>query len=103
MSKHRTVSWCKEVVPDAIDAGPSVNILGLRYAAKAGVGVAPLPMSLGDAGPDLIRVIGPVPEFTRAWRILTHPNQRHTAAFSAFSDVILRESDASQPILSDQS
>ncbi len=99
MSKHRTVSWFREVAPDATYAARNTSVLGLIYAAKAGVGVAPLPMSLGDAEPDLVRVLGPVPELTRAWRILTHPDQRNTARISAFFAFILSESDALRPIL----
>lgn len=99
MSKHRTVSWFKEVAPDATYAARNTSVLGLIYAAKAGVGVAPLPMSLGDAETDLVRVLGPVPELTRAWRILTHPDQRHTARISAFFDFVLNESEALRPIL----
>lgn len=99
MSKHRTVSWFKEVAPGATYAARNTSVLGLIYAAKAGVGVAPLPMSLGDAEADLVRVIGPVPELTRAWRILTHPDQRHTARISAFFDFVLKESEALRPIL----
>ena len=99
MAKHRTVSWFKEVAPDATYAARNTSVLGLIYAAKAGVGVAPLPMSLGDAEPDLIRVIGPVPELTRAWRILTHPDHRHTTRIEAFFDFVLKESEALRPIL----
>jgi DNA-binding transcriptional LysR family regulator len=99
MSKHRTLSWLREVAPEATFAARNTSVLGLIYAAKAGVGVAPLPMSLGDAEPDLVRVIGPVPELTRAWRILTHPDQRHTARISAFFTFILNESEALRPIL----
>jgi len=99
MSKHRTVSWFREVAPDATYAARNTSVLGLIYAAKAGVGIAPLPMSLGDAEPDLVRVLGPVPELTRAWRILTHPDQRHTARITAFFDFVLQESEALRPIL----
>lgn len=99
MSRHRTVSWFKEVAPGATYAARNTSVLGLIYAAKAGVGVAPLPMSLGDAEADLVRVIGPVPELTRAWRILTHPDQRHTARIAAFFEFVLLETDALRPIL----
>jgi DNA-binding transcriptional LysR family regulator len=99
MSKHRTVPWFKEVAPDATYAARNTSVLGLIYAVKAGVGIAPLPMSLGDAEPDLVRVLGPVPELTRAWRILAHPDQRHSARITAFFDFVLQESDALRPIL----
>ena len=99
MSKHRTVSWFREVAPTATYAARNTSVLGLIYAAKAGVGVAPLPMSLGDAEADLVRVIGPVPELTRAWRVLTHPDQRQTPRIAAFFDFVLHESEALRPIL----
>ncbi len=99
MSKHRTVSWLKEVAPGATYAARSTSVLGLISAAKAGVGVAPLPMSLGDAELDLVRLLGPVPELTRAWRILTHPDQRHSARITAFFEFVLQETDVLRPIL----
>lgn len=99
MSKHRTVSWLHEVAPNATYAARNTSVLGLIYAAKAGVGLAPLPMSLGDAEPDLVRVLGPIPDLTRAWRILTHPDQRHTRRIAAFFDFVADETDALRPIL----
>ena len=99
MTKHRMMQWLKDVAPGATFSARNTSVLGLIYAAKAGVGVAPLPMALGDAEDDLVRVFGPVPELTRAWRILAHPDQRHTARISAFFAFIQKESDALRPIL----
>lgn len=99
MNKHRISTWLKEVAPDATFAARNTSVLGLIYAAKAGVGVAPLPMALGDAETDLVRVLGPVPELARAWRLLTHPDIRHTHRVSKFFDFIMRETDALRPIL----
>lgn len=100
MTRHRTVLWLLEVAPGATYAARNTSVLGLIYAAKAGVGVAPLPMSLGDAEPDLLRVFGPVPELTRPWRILAHPDQRHTPGVEAFFAFILDETESLRPILS---
>lgn len=99
MTRHRAVTWLREVAPAATYAARNTSVLGLIYAAKAGVGVAPLPMALGDAESDLIRVLGPVPELTRAWRILAHPDQRHSARVEAFFDFILHETETLRPIL----
>lgn len=99
MTRHRTVSWLAEVAPNATYAARNTSVLGLIYAAKASVGVAPLPMALGDAEPDLVRVLGPIPDLTRAWRILAHPDQRHTPRVEAFFDFILHETEALRPIL----
>jgi DNA-binding transcriptional LysR family regulator len=99
MSKHRVMTWLKEVAPGATYAARNTSVLGLIYATKAGVGIAPLPMSLGDAETDLVRVLGPVPELTRAWRILAHPDHRNSARVSAFFTFILKESENLRPIL----
>lgn len=99
MVAHRASIWMQKVAPKAHYAARSRSVLGLISAAKAGVGVAPLPMSLGDAEPDLIRLFGPVPEMTRDWRMLAHPNQRHSRRIEAFFAFILSEKDALRPIL----
>jgi len=100
MTRHRAVTWLREVAPNATYAARNTSVLGLIYAAKAGVGVAALPMSLGDAETDLVRAFGPVPELTRPWRILAHPDQRNAPGVAAFFDFILRETEALRPILS---
>jgi DNA-binding transcriptional LysR family regulator len=99
MSRHRAAIWLKEVAPNAVYAARNTNVLGLIYAAKAGVGVAPLPMALGDMEGDLVRVLGPVPALTRAWRLLAHPDQRHTHRVEAMFGFVLKESEALRPIL----
>jgi DNA-binding transcriptional LysR family regulator len=76
------------------------SVLGLVSAAKAGAGVAPLPTALGDAEPNLVQVIPPVAEMQRSWRLLTHPDLRHTPRISTFFDFINDELEALRPILS---
>ncbi len=100
MTRHRAVLWLAEVAPQGRYAARNSSVLGLIYAAKAGVGVAALPMALGDAEPDLVRLFGPVPELTRAWRLLAHPDQRQRPGVVAFIDFILTETAALRPILS---
>ncbi len=78
MAKHRIAAWLHRVAPNATVAARSNSVLGLVYSAKAGIGVAPLPIALGDAEPDLVRVIGPVAELSRIWRVLTTPELRRT-------------------------
>jgi DNA-binding transcriptional LysR family regulator len=99
MAKHRAVIWLNEVAPAGSYAARSTSVLGLISAAKAGVGVAPLPMSLGDAEADLVRLFGPVPALTRDWRLLTHPDLRHTPRVEAFFRFVLAETEALRPIL----
>lgn len=100
MARHRIVTWLREVAPGATLAARSHSVLGLVHAAKAGLGVAPLPTALGDAEPDLVQVIGPVAELTRIWRVLTTPALRRAPRVSAFFDFIVDEIETLKPIIS---
>jgi DNA-binding transcriptional LysR family regulator len=91
MSNHRAAVWLKQVAPDASMAARNNSVLGLVSSVKSGVGVGPLPTALGDAEPDLVRVIGPIPELTRSWRLLTHPDLRRAPRIAALFDFILDE------------
>ena len=99
MAKHRIAAWLRKVAPDAVLAARSSSVLGLVYSTKAGIGVAPLPTALGDAEPDLVRVIEPVAELSRIWRMLTTPELRRTPRVAAFFDFIVSEIDTLRPII----
>jgi DNA-binding transcriptional LysR family regulator len=99
MSGHRAAVWLRQVAPQARRSASVDSVLGLVSSAKAGVGLAPLPTALGDAEPDLVRVLGPIPELTRIWRILTTRQLRHTPRVAAFFDFMAGEVDALRPIL----
>ncbi|MBE0549981.1 MAG: LysR family transcriptional regulator [Rubrivivax sp.] len=99
MAKHRTAAWLHKVAPNATLAARSNSVLGLVYSAKAGVGVAPLPIALADAEPDLVRVLEPVAELSRIWRVLTTPELRRTPRVSAFFDFIVSEVETLRPII----
>ncbi len=99
MARHRAATWLAEVAPDGNIVVRVNSILGLVSAAKAGAGVAPLPAALGDAEADLVQVIPQVPELRRSWRLLTHPDLRHTPRIAAFFEFLNEERDALRPIL----
>lgn len=99
LSKHRAATWLRQVAPDARMAARNNSVLGLVYAVKSGVGLGPLPTALGDAEPDLVRVLGPIPELSRSWRLLTHPDLRRTPRISAFFDFIIEERESLKSIL----
>ncbi|AOW14846.1 hypothetical protein LPB72_20665 [Hydrogenophaga crassostreae] len=99
MAKHRLSLWLHEVAPNADLASRSSSVLGLIYSVKAGLGVGALPMALGDAEPDLVRVFGPVSGLTRIWRMLTTPELRRTPRVSAFFEFIVEEIETLRPIL----
>lgn len=99
MSNHRAVLWLRQQVPHAKLAARNNSVLGLVHSAKAGLGLAPLPTALGDAEQDLVRVLGPIPELSRIWRILTTAQLRRTPHVGAFFDFVVEEVDMLKPIL----
>jgi len=99
LAGHRAAKWLKDVAPDARMPVRNNSVLGLVSAVKSGAGLGPLPTALGDAEPDLVRVLGPVPELTRSWRLLTHPDIRRVPRIAAFFDYIIEQREALKPIL----
>jgi hypothetical protein len=67
------------------------------------MGVAPLPTALGDAELDLMRVLGPIPELTRIWRLLMRQHLRHTPRAAASFDFIVSEIETLRPIITGRS
>ncbi|WP_167784858.1 LysR family transcriptional regulator [Ramlibacter rhizophilus] len=98
MASHRAAVWLRQVAPAGQVVARNNSVLGLLYAVKSGIGIAPLPTALGDAEPQLVRVLGPVPELTRIWRILAHRDMRRTPAVAAFFDFMLDELPQLRPI-----
>ena len=99
MARHRAATWLSEKVPNANIVVRVTSILGLVSAAKSGAGVTPLPTALGDAEADLVQVIPPVADLQRSWRLLTHPDLRHTPRVAAFFAFVDDERDALRSIL----
>jgi DNA-binding transcriptional LysR family regulator len=98
MPNHRVVKWLKEVAPNAPVVARNNSVLGLVYAVKSGIGMGALPTAIADDQGDLVRVLGPIPELTRSWRMLTHPDLRQTPRISAFFDFIVEERPALKAI-----
>ena len=89
MQNHRVAKWLPLAVPNAHIVNRNNSMLGTLSAVKAGIGVAPLPTTLGDAEETLIQVLPPVHELTRSWYLLTHPDLRRTPRIAAFVDQVL--------------
>ena len=87
------------MAPHAEIAARSTSVLGLVSAAKSSVGLAALPTALGDAEADLVRVLGPILELQRSWRLLTHPDSRQIPGVAAFFDFVNGELAAFRSIL----
>ena len=99
MAQHRAAQWLRSVAPNTVPVARNSSVLGLVHSVKAGIGLAPLPTALGDTEPDLERVLGPIPELTRIWRVLTTPELRHSPRVAAFFDFIVEEIDTLKPII----
>lgn len=99
MANHRLSIWLNKIAPDAHYSASSNSVLGLVSAAKAGVGVAALPTALGGSEPDLVQVLGPIEDLTRAWRLLAHRDARHHPRVEAFFEFITSEIDTLKPVL----
>jgi DNA-binding transcriptional LysR family regulator len=100
LAGHRLTLWLTSVVPQAQYAARSGSVLGMVSATKAGVGLAALPTALGDAEEDLVRVLGPISELARDWRLLTHPDMRHHGRVQAFFDFVAAEKKSFRVVLS---
>ncbi|MDI1238066.1 MAG: LysR family transcriptional regulator [Polaromonas sp.] len=99
MAKHRATQWLHDVAPHARVVATSGSVLGAVHSVKANVGLGALPKALGDAEPDLVRVLGPIPELTRSWRMLTTRQLRRTPRVQAFFAFMASEMDTLRPIL----
>ncbi|MBN9462537.1 MAG: LysR family transcriptional regulator [Burkholderiales bacterium] len=99
MAGHRAAKWLLEVAPGARIVARNDSVLGLLNSVRAGLGIAPLPTALGDAEADLVRVLGPIPELTRIWRVLAHPDVRHAPHVAAFFEFIVDEIETLRPII----
>ena len=99
LASNRAAKWLQEVAPNAPVAARVTSVLGLVSVAKSGVAVVPMPIALGDAEPELVRLFELVPDLTRSWRILAHPDRRRTPAVAAFFDFIADEIANLRPIL----
>jgi DNA-binding transcriptional LysR family regulator len=99
MANHRATVWLRQVAPAARIVATSGSVLGAVASARANLGLAALPMALGDSEPDLVRVLGPVPELTRSWRILTTRELRRTPRVAAFFEFMAAETATLRPIL----
>lgn len=99
LSKIGVLQWLMDAVPDANVSARSTSVLGLIQVVKSGIGIAPLPTIVADHEKDLVRVLGPIPELARTWRLVTSPDRRRTPRISAFFDFIVAEREALKGIL----
>ena len=84
----RSARWvARHVSPDRI-AHRGNSLLGLREAARIGVGVVPLPCFLGDGDSGLVRVMPIIADMAVGLWLLTHPDLRQMPRVRATLDGI---------------
>jgi len=91
--------WLDRVAPGAETVSRSNSILGHLLTVRSGYGIACLPVHIGDPEPDLLRVIGPLPELMGEFWLLTHPELREAAKVRAFFDFLTAEIRTYRPLL----
>ena len=91
MQNHRVAKWLPVAVPNARIVSRNNSMLGTLSAVKSGIGIAPLPTTLGDAEDTLVQVLPPVEALTRGWYLLTPADLRKTPRIAAFVDQILED------------
>ena len=89
MQNHRVAKWLPSAVPNARIVNRNNSMLGTLSAVKAGIGIAPLPTTLGDAEEALVQVLPPVEDLARSWYLLTTSDLRKTPRIAAFVDHVL--------------
>lgn len=99
MAQHRAAVWLRAVAPHGRIVVRNNSVLGVVNSAKAAMGLAALPTAIGDSEGDLLRVLGPIKELSRIWRILTTAELRRQARVATFFDYVVKEIDALRPII----
>ena len=81
------------------DRGTQQQRSRFAVCSEVGRGVGALPTAVGDTEPELVRVLGPIPELARSWRLLAHPDLRRVPRIAAFFDFIIAEREVLKSIL----
>ena len=98
-----TKAWLQSVAPDARVAARCNSMTALLSATKSGVGLAALPMTIGDNDPGLVRVLRPIPGLTTNLYLLMHQDMKTTPRVRALFDFFIEELNIVRPVLAGES
>lgn len=99
LRNHPTNRWFQSVAPNRRIAARADSLFALLMAAKSGVGLAAIPIIIGDAEPDLVRLIRPVPDLSTPLYLLMHRDMRNTPRVQAFFDFFIEELPRLRPTI----
>jgi DNA-binding transcriptional LysR family regulator len=69
---HDAARWLRAVAPNAKIVGRSDSVPTLLLAVKSGIGIAPLPLFVGENERDLERLLDPIPDVVTKFYLLMH-------------------------------
>jgi len=100
---HHAARWLRAVAPNAKIVGRSDSVPTLLLAVKSGIGIAPLPLVVGESERDLERLLDPIPDVVTDFYLLMHEDMRRTPRVRAFFDFIVDELKIVRRVLGDDS
>jgi len=83
------LQWLYRVAPGAEIQTRSNSLMNLYYAVKAGLGAGPLPVTMGDAEPSLVRCTGEIPDLEAAAWMIVPERLRDVPRVRAFMDFVV--------------
>jgi DNA-binding transcriptional LysR family regulator len=88
----------RATAPNARIAATANNIAAMALMARSGVGLAALPIMVGDPDEDLVRLFGPIKNFITPFHIFMHEDFKHTPRIRAFFDFVIDEIPSIRPL-----
>jgi DNA-binding transcriptional LysR family regulator len=89
--QHVTKTWLQSIAPEARVVARCNSFSALLSAVKSGVGVAALPMTIGDSDPNLVCMLAPISGLATNFYLLIHQDMKTTARVRALFDFIIDE------------
>lgn len=99
MSDHAAARWLHSVAPNAKVAARATSLPTMLLAVKSGIGLAPLPLIVGENESELVRLLGPLPDLNTQFYLLMHRDMKRTPRVRAFFDFIVDEIESVRAIL----
>ena len=91
MSDHPAARWLRSVAPNARVGAHATSLPTMILAVRSGIGLAPLPLIVGENESDLVRLLGPFPDLNTQFYLLMHQDMKRTPRVRAFFDFIVDE------------
>ena len=91
MSDHPAARWLRSVAPNARVGAHATSLPTMILAVRSGIGLAPLPLIVGENESDLVRLLGPFSDLNTQFYLLMHQDMKRTPRVRAFFDFIVDE------------